>query len=484
VLTKEELLAELTDLKARVAEINTQYGASLIDPESADGQEWNTKNERIDEIQQIVQQLEAREHRIAELASNPENTDRGSLFNTAPPGATRGQDIYDLSTVRSSLMDPEQAATELVERAHRAIDTSRFPHPDVDQAAVKAHLTRLVGTIDDPAAFAKHMLVTGSPTYQRAFGKALLGQHLQAQEMQALSLGGSSGAEGGYAVPVTLDPTIIPISDGVVNPLRAMSRVVQITGKTWEGVTASAVTAYRGDEGSEATETSPTLAQPSATPGRVSAWIEATFEISQDWGSIQSDLAMLIQDAKDVEESTSFVNGAGTGTGNNAVPEGITVGATLTVTTSGSAAFASTDLDLLEDALPQRFLPRAAFLGSRTIYNAIRHFDDYGGPDLWVRISDPLGKGGNTGRTLLGYPAYEASAMKTTHAANELFLVLGDFSRYFLIVDRIGMSIELVPHLFGANRLPTGQRGFYAFWRNTSKVLSANAFRVLKAKAT
>jgi predicted phage gp36 major capsid-like protein len=42
------------------------------------------------------------------------------------------------------------------------------------------------------------------------------------------------------------------------------------------------------------------------------------------------------------------------------------------------------------------------------------------------------------------------------------------------------MDIEVIPHLFGAtNRFPTGQRGFYAFWRNNANVLSANAFRVL-----
>jgi hypothetical protein len=34
-----------------------------------------------------------------------------------------------------------------------------------------------------------------------------------------------------------------------------------------------------------------------------------------------------------------------------------------------------------------------------------------------------------------------------------------------------------VPHIFGAaNRFPIGQRGLYAYWRNSSKVLSASAF--------
>jgi HK97 family phage major capsid protein len=57
---------------------------------------------------------------------------------------------------------------------------------------------------------------------------------------------------------------------------------------------------------------------------------------------------------------------------------------------------------------------------------------------------------------------------------------MGDF-RYFVIVDRIGMDIEVVNHLMGSNQRPTGQRGIYAMWRNTSKVLDANAFRVLVA---
>jgi len=44
------------------------------------------------------------------------------------------------------------------------------------------------------------------------------------------------------------------------------------------------------------------------------------------------------------------------------------------------------------------------------------------------------------------------------------------------------MNVEIVQHLIGANRRPTGQRGFYAYWRNTSKVLVNNAFRTLRVK--
>jgi HK97 family phage major capsid protein len=58
-------------------------------------------------------------------------------------------------------------------------------------------------------------------------------------------------------------------------------------------------------------------------------------------------------------------------------------------------------------------------------------------------------------------------------------MIFGDF-RYFLIVDRIGMQIEIIPHLFGAtNQRPIGSRGLLAYWRNTSRVLSSAAFKVL-----
>src|SRR5690606_5534720 len=118
------------------------------------------------------------------------------------------------------------------------------------------------------------------------------------------------------------------------------------------------------------------------------------------------------------------------------------------------------------------------WLANRSIYNKVRQLDTAGGANLWVRLDAA------TPPELIGYPAHEASAMDGTinPAVTETNLVLlfGDFSK-FLIVDRVGMDVELIPHLFGAaNRFPTGQRGIYAVWRNSSKILADNAFRLLK----
>jgi predicted phage gp36 major capsid-like protein len=50
----------------------------------------------------------------------------------------------------------------------------------------------------------------------------------------------------------------------------------------------------------------------------------------------------------------------------------------------------------------------------------------------------------------------------------------------FTIVDRFGVQIELIPHLFGAtNRFPTGQRGILYIWRSSSGVIKPNALRLI-----
>jgi HK97 family phage major capsid protein len=139
------------------------------------------------------------------------------------------------------------------------------------------------------------------------------------------------------------------------------------------------------------------------------------------------------------------------------------------------------NLYALEAALPPRFRPNESFVANRGIYNIVRGIDTAGGAALWLYISQGLvtqtPTPGNTGATLLGRGAWEASAMQATVVNATKIMVIGDFN-YFLIVDRIGLHIELIPFLFGAaqGNLPTGQRGLYAWWRNTSKVLSASAF--------
>ena len=72
--------------------------------------------------------------------------------------------------------------------------------------------------------------------------------------------------------------------------------------------------------------------------------------------------------------------------------------------------------------------------------------------------------------------------MVTTTTTGSKIMIAGDFRTGYTIADRVGMSAELIPHLFGATRLPTGQRGLYAYWRTGANVVAPNAFRVSRSQ--
>jgi HK97 family phage major capsid protein len=69
-------------------------------------------------------------------------------------------------------------------------------------------------------------------------------------------------------------------------------------------------------------------------------------------------------------------------------------------------------------------------------------------------------------------------------AADAKPLVYGDWNAGYLIVDRLGMTVELIPHTFGASRRPSGKRGLFGWFRVGAGVRNANALRVLQVQGT
>jgi HK97 family phage major capsid protein len=472
--TIEEHEADLNELRSRIAEIDTEYAGEALPDDIRS--EWDNANIEVEAKVELLEELRARQDRVRAISEDPSSREAGASFHTR--AARVADNIWDLASVRSQSRSVEEESRMLEDNAKRAIDGMHFPHDSANREDAQGHVEGLMHKFSEVTGerqqFARHILATGSPTYRKAFGKSLAGQPLNAEESRAMSL---TAASGGYAVPVTLDPTIIPTSNGAVNPWRAISRVEQITGNTWNGVSAGAVVASRDLEFEEVSDDSPTLAQPTATVTKAQAFIPFSIEVGQDWGSLESEMARLIQDAKDVEEATAFATGAGTGVN----PQGVLTGATSTVA-AGTAAFTVAHAYALLEALPARFRPNAVFVGSLTQFNRIRQLDTAGGANIWVQnLTQGIGNDatGNIGATFLGKPAYESSVMSSVLTAGAKLMIFGDF-RYFLIVDRIGMTVEIVPHLFGAtNQRPIGSRGLLAYWRNTSRVLSTAAFKTL-----
>jgi HK97 family phage major capsid protein len=297
---------------------------------------------------------------------------------------------------------------------------------------------------------------------------------------RAMSLTTTSG---GFAVPFVLDPTLIPTSNGAVNPYRQISNVIQITVDEWRGVSSGGVTPAFQAEAAATTDASPTLAQPTVSTEMARATIPYSIEIGMDWGSFASEMANDIQDGKDVLEATKFAVGSGTNE-----PFGVVTGATTVFTAADTDSLVLADIYSWHNALPPRFRNAAVATFNNNILDKIRQIDTAGGsgmlqPNIQLRSAAQVASfvDGRAGVDLFGHPVYEASGQSAAMTTGQLIGVIGDYGRYYKIVDRVGLSIVDAGYAQDATSgLPTGQKFLFAYWRVGAKVLSANAFRTLK----
>jgi HK97 family phage major capsid protein len=426
---------------------------------------WNDLNAELDEYR-------TRRERVAELARNPANTEPGSVYE---PTLTRTR--FD------------ETAPQHVRAAHdeglRTIDRNL----DVLSAAAADNLNALIRARDPLGLDSRYLAAAGSPAYATAFSK-MLGDpqqgHLRfdakeveavrlvSEVMQQRALAEGAGPTGGFAIPITIDPSVMLSSNGALNPIRQIANVTTVATREWRGVASDGVVASYVAESTAATDASPTLVQPTIFAQQWRAFVPFSIELGNDWAGIQQELLRLVSDAKDVLESQMFYNGTGTNQ-----PFGVQTSLTTTqrVQTVGAGAFAIADLYTFKQALPARFIPNASFAWHPTRLDAIYRFVAAGSttePQIM-----PDGRGG----PLLGKPAYEWTAMPTAVTTGTKIGLYGDFKAGYQIADRLGITSELIPHLFGAaqGNLPTGQRGLYVYGRNGANVVVPNALRYLEA---
>ncbi len=469
--TLADISADRAGIKAKITEIKSQ-STEIADRATEQNRSLTEgEGERVDRlVRGLERAIDTEAELVAEykdaLSAGVESGKYGLESEPTPADATRTRDPR--WTTRSQY---ESAAL-------RAVERNGLTGESADR------LDRLIRDHEgDPAGFGpRYIAAVANPAYSRAFGRILRSPQMapyemspeeatsvrevrQADSQRALSL---TGASGGFAVPFDLDPTLLNTSNGATNPVREFARVVTIAHDEWRGVSSGAITAAYAAEATETTDNAPTLAQPTISTEKAQAFIPFSIEVGMDWATMQQDLSVLLADAKDTLEATKFVTGTGTNE-----PAGYITGFTTTVNATAGGVFDLEDLYRLSSELPARYQGRGTFAASMAIYNKIRQFDTAGGAGIWA---DSLTVG--TPGRLLGRPAYTVSTMSTVTTTGALFLAYADFSR-FVIVDRIGLQVELVSHLVGTNHRPTGQRGLYCYFRNSSKVVDSNAGRVL-----
>lgn len=400
---------------------------------------------------------------------------------TAPNVNVRtSDDPYDVTSLRF-----DTPASELRSQATNAVEQTVG---DLDDSH-RARAIELIRRTDDPqGTLAKRILATGTPAYRSAFQKVAGGHAhmLDSNERQALARAQSlTNSEGGFAIPFTLDPTIIMTNDGAANPFRQVSRVETIVTDSWNGVSSAGVTGGYAAESSEVGDDAATLAQPSIDVERWDVFVPFSFEIGQDWANLEGDVRMMVNERRDEFDVVAFTSGSGTDE-----PTGIITaldGSGAEVSPATGETFAVADVYAVEAGLAPRYRrtsQQASWMYALPTMHTIRQFASDDGHALLERI------GAGSPSELLGYRAYENSALGSTSdidaAATEdnHILVLGDWRNY-IIVDRAGLNMELVPHLFAtANNRPSGQRGFLAWGRTGAGCVNTNAFSVLNVATT
>jgi HK97 family phage major capsid protein len=381
--------------------------------------------------------------------------------------------------------------------SHRAGNSADPARRSIDQAVRRGMLPEAAATVAEHLVMtgsegskgiaARWAAATGDPHYESAFFKLMADkerghmlwtpeeQHAYQQVQEVRASMGTGPGVGGEMLPLILDPAILLTSAGSINPLRQISRVVQTTGDSWNGVTSAGVTAEWKAESAQAAEATPTLAQANIPVYFGDAFTPYSYEIGMDGLEFARELAKLLVDAADQLQATAFTTGAGT-----TEPTGFITalaGTASEVSPISPESFFAQDVYALQNALPPRFQSRARWVCALPTLNTMAQWETDNGARLFPELSSSVS-------TLLRRPLHELSNMRSTddideaQTADNPILCYGDFSE-FVIADRIGSHIEIIPNLFGANQRPTGERGAFLWFRTGSDVVVNNAFRVL-----
>ena len=501
--TKKDKVMNLAEMRARLAEIATRY--TELDEEHRDADfpdeaqtEWDGLESEEADLRSKIEKIEKRNAKLLDQVKNGQKgTEKGSDRGT-PAFHRSDENIYSLEEIRKESFSGNDFVARCTDAARKGLDKVHMPVQAHERA--KEEIEQLLLADSESGYVAKRMVATGSPAYERAFGKAMKAQDLNAlsradweavDEARAIAVtspngDGAGDPTGGLAVPFQLDPTLVHLGAGYVSPIRQLARTIQLYGKEFRTLTISQIAVYRALEAAVAVDSSPTLDEAVLRVNKVHAFVPFSMEAEEDWAGMRAEIFQLLGEAKDREEATAFLLGTGVAPQPEGLITGIPAGSEVT---TGTTTFTQADIYALMEALPVEFEPGAVFLGTKQIFNRIRQLDNTANQNqLWG--SGDL-QNGNP-RQLLDTPTYRVTGMDSTTAAGKRFLVYGDIRKAFTILDRIGMSVELVPMLMGAvtpaagaalRPMPTGQRGFYAHWRNNSKVVDPNAVRILKGHA-
>lgn len=379
----------------------------------------------------------------------------------------------ELADIKAGMADVVQ--TEKVDRINAEITTLQKAL-DETNAMLAAVKVGGVGGAEDPDK-REH-----AQAFDRFFRRGV-DAGLRDLEVKA-KLTTQSDPDGGYLVPEETEAGIDRVL-GTVSTIRSLARTISISTNSYKKLVnmGGATSGWVGEEQDRPGTATPTLREIAINTGEIYAMPGAT-QTSLDDARI--DLAAWLADEVSIEfaeqEGAAFAHGDGINKPRGILAYDKVANAShawgkLGFIASGKAdgflaATASVSpADCLIDlyyALKSGYRNGASWLMSDATMNTVRKFKDAEGAYIWAPPS-----GAAEVATILGKPVHTDDNMPAVEAS-KFPIAFGDFSRSYLIVDRIGIRVLRDPFTSKPNVL------FYTTKRVGGGVVNFEALKLLK----
>lgn len=313
-----------------------------------------------------------------------------------------------------------------------------------------------------------------------------LQQKMYELQSKATDVRTGTGASGGFALPEKIALDIARVVQDI-SPIRTIARVVQVGTPDYKELVdlGGFGTEWVGETDTRAQTNTPNLGECAPTFGEIAAKPEATRHSLEDlFFNVESWLTASATEAFAIAEGTAFVSGNGTNkpTGFLGGPTPVTTadatrafGTLQYIATGQAATLASAAYDTFYDmafTLKAGYRTNARWVMNSLTMAALAKIKDSTGQYLLqpaVSLGAPA--------SMLGYGVTVAEDMPVI-AANAFPVAFGDFSRGYLIADRVGMGIVR------DEVTKPGYVRYIMFKRVGGKLKDTSAIKLLKVAAS
>jgi HK97 family phage major capsid protein len=270
---------------------------------------------------------------------------------------------------------------------------------------------------------------------EKAFTKWLRKGKEGLDEMETKALAVSDDTSAGFLAPPEYVRELIKTVTEV-SPLRNIARVRSTTLKSVQmpSRTATFSAVFVAEQGTRSETTGYTTQLEEIPTHELYALVDISEQQLEDSvfnveAEMQEEFATQFAKA----EGTAFISGNGVGK-----PEGILTNSNISTTNSGSGTALTADgLLTLVHSLKSEYGTQGSFIFNRTTLGAIRKLKDSAGQYVF-QAGMMLTAG--VPNTILGYPYAEMPDMPDV-AGSAKPVAFGDFSRGYMIVDRVALSV-------------------------------------------